>query len=163
MVEHSSVVERWNLVDTADLAVRLKSVLRRRIDGRPLPKDSDGDIGAGIDFLRQATGGGAIILGHLPETSSFEGTLSPLRWAADVRWASVRSEPRSKKEYTELVDTLKEFEQSLLAVREAIASNDKNAPESGEIEPVAIFFDCLGKILLQEADPVVREYSHSAE
>ena len=79
----NAMVERWNVIDSAAMAVAVESVLYRIEKGKPFPFDFDEAIEKGIAFLEVARTGGAIICGS-PESSEFTGTLSPLKWSTDV-------------------------------------------------------------------------------
>ena len=151
------MVERWNPIDSAAMAVSVEGLLYRIINGRPRPFDFEDALNYGIDFLREAGNGGAIICGTT-ESTGFDGTLSPFCWSTDayIEFAPKGSERRSDV-YEEVVDTLKEYRLLLESIRKGRIPKDTD-----KVEKVHSFFRTLADVLMKQADPTTRTYSHEA-
>lgn len=150
MVENT-MIEKWNVIDSADMAVSIQGIIQRKLNGKKMPFDYDESLEQGIDFLDEASTGGAIICGNV-STSGFVGTLSPLRWSTVVYIANAGkdSEERVYQNVTKALNNYKKLLQNM----------KNNQDVSGEILLEAnSFFSALADVLLREADPLTRTYS----
>ncbi len=154
------MVERWNPIDSAAMAVSVEGLLYRIIHEKPHPFDFEDALNYGIDFLREAGKGGAIICGRA-ESTGFDGTLSPFCWSTDayieVEFTPEGSGKRSDV-YDKVVTTLKEYRILL----ESIQRGDMPEDAKEKAEPVHNFFRTLADALMRQADPTARTYSHKA-
>lgn len=150
----NSMIERWNAIDSAKMAVSVESVLYRVLNNRNLPFDFDEALENGIAFLEEAKNGGAIICGS-PETSDFTGTLSPLK-------VCLRLQPSTETEeikfYKEVVIKLKEFKELLESVKEQ--RNIRSSEEQDAAKKAYVFFSALSNELIKQTDPTLETYSH---
>lgn len=151
------MVERWNPIDSAAMAVSVEGLLYRIINGRPKPFDSEDALNQGIDFLQEAGNGGAIICGNV-ESTGFDGTLSPFCWSTDayIEFAPEGLERRSDV-YEKVVATLKEYRLLLESIRE-----ERIPEDTDKVEKVHGFFRTLADALMRQADPTTRTYSREA-
>ena len=150
----NSVVERWNVIDSAEMAVGVEGVLYRELKKKPRPFDFDESLDSGIAFLHEASCGGAIICGT-SESQGFTGTLSPLSWSTDVY---IDVEPKQAGEadiYKKIVETLENYKELL----EKLKREEQIEYGSAILEKAHIFFKLLADILIRQADPVARTYS----
>ena len=74
----NAVVERWNPISSAEMAVGVEGVLHRELKRKPRPLDFEDSLNNGIAFLDEASQSGAIICGD-PAQTGFMCTLAPLR------------------------------------------------------------------------------------
>jgi len=152
----NAMVERWNIIDSAAMAVAVESVLYRLTKNKPLPFDVDEALKNGIGFLEEAQNGGAIICGE-PESSEFNGTLTPLVWSTNVY---INSQVSEEGMYKKVVATLKSFRDLLEKIRreqiEELSSKDDIEIANTAYE----FFHELAGELMKQADPVTESYSH---
>ena len=113
------MVERWNVIDSAAMAVSVEGLLYRIIHDRPRPYDFEDALDRGIDFLQEAGNAGAIICGT-GESSGFTGTLSALSWSMDacieIGFAPKESENRDDA-YKDVLSTLKEYKLLLETIK----------------------------------------------
>ena len=159
----NAMVERWNVIDSAAMAVAIESVLYRMVNGKPVPFDFNEAIKRGIAFLEVARDGGAIICGT-PESSAFTGTLSPLKWSTDVYMQIGGGEGEGEGEgeelalYKSVVVALKQY-RSLL---EKVEKKKKLESESDykTAQDAYTFFHELANELMKQADPITETYSH---
>lgn len=152
----NSMVERWNEIDSAKMAVSVESVLYRILNNKKLPFDFDEALENGIAFLEEAKNGGAIICGT-PETSEFTGTLSPLKISLR-RFETTRIDAEKEMEFYEsVVSKLKEYKSLLETVRE-----QKEIPKKARniAEAAHDFFYTLSNELIKQTDPTSKAYSH---
>lgn len=56
------IVEKWNVIDSAEMAVSVASVLYRLLNNKKLPFDFDEAMKRGIAFLEEAKKGGGYTL-----------------------------------------------------------------------------------------------------
>jgi len=149
------MVERWNPIDSAAMAVSVEGLLYRIIHEKPHPFDFEDALNYGIDFLREAGNGGAIICGTTKSTG-FDGTLSPFCWSTDayIEFAPEGPERRSDV-YKKVVATLKEYRLLLESIRRGRIPEDTN-----KVKKVYSFFQVLADVLMKQADPTTRTYSH---
>lgn len=151
------MVERWNVIDSAAMAVSVEGLLYRIINDKPQPFDFEDALNHGINFLREAGDGGAIICGT-PESTGFDGTLSPFCWSTDAYieiGLALESSERRSDVYEKVVTTLKEYRLLLESIREGHIPED-----TSEVTKVYSFFRMLAEALMKQADPTTRTYSH---
>lgn len=154
----NSVVEKWNSINSADMAVSLQGILNRKINNKSMPFDFDDSIEKGIEFLEEASTGGAIICGNV-ETNGFTGTLSPLRWSTVVY---VGIDPKTKNENEETI--YQGVTKALNEYKDLLEKLQKQEQVSNKIlEDAHSFFRALAEIFLREANPTTRTYSHMAK
>jgi len=155
------MVERWNPIDSARMAVSVKSVLYRLLNGKKPPFDFNEALDEGIAFLEEAQSGGAIICGN-PEASDFTGTLSPLRLSTTI-YLSVTSVSREEREielYQKIVDTLKSYKQLLENTKAKQKIEEKEKDTATEAYN---FFDTLSNALIRQTDPTSETYSRELQ
>ena len=151
----SSIVDRWNVIESAGMAVGVEGVLYRFINNKPSPFDFEESMKDGIDFLDEASNGGAIICGE-SLSSGFTGTLSPLRWSRDVYIGIEESQLEESEVYKNVVKTLRDFKVLL----EKIQRNEEIDSDSEAPMKAHQFFGGLASFLMRQADPVSKSYSH---
>ncbi len=151
----STIVDRWNVIESAGMAVGVEGVLYRIINDKPSPFDFEESLRDGIDFLEEASNGGAIICGE-SLSSGFTGTLSPLRWSRDVYIDIEESQLEESQVYKHVVKTLREFKDLL----EKIKEKEDIDSESETPKKAHQFFGGLASFLMRQADPVSKSYSH---
>lgn len=151
------MIERWNPIDSAAMAVSIEGLLYRILNGKPRPFDFEGALDSGIDFLEEAGNGGSIICGTA-ESTGFDGTLSPFCWSTDAYIEFAPEAPERRADiYQKVVATLKDYQLLLESIREG------NIPkETDKVEKVHSFFRKLADVLMKQADPTTRTYSHEA-
>ncbi len=153
----NAMVERWNPIDSARMAVSVESVLYRLLHKRPLPFDFDEALDEGIAFLEEAQSGGAIICG-MPETSEFTGTLSPLRLSTTI-YLSIGSAAQEEKKielYKKITNTLKQYKNLLEKAKE---EKTIKTEEQSKAEKAYEFFNALSNVLIKQTDPTSETYS----
>ena len=152
----NAMIERWNIIDSAAMAVAVESVLYRLTRNKPLPFDFDEALTNGIGFLEEAQNGGAIICGE-PESGEFNGTLTPLVWSTNIY---INSKPNEEEMYKKIVATLKSYRDLLEKIRR---EEIKELSADADIETAKTaydFFRQLARELIKQADPVTESYSH---
>jgi hypothetical protein len=152
-MRENSVVERWNVMNVAEMAVSVSSVLYRVINNRPMPFDFSESVEAGIEFLTEAADGGKIVCGVKP-SSGFTGTLSPLNWATPICLDFVGG--ANKK-----ADVYKSITTLLTGYKEVLKKIEKNEryQDTDKAKEVHKFFRLLADILIQRVDPVSESYT----
>ena len=146
-----AVVEKWNPISSAEMAVGVKGALYRALNGKPRPFDFVESLEKGIDFLAEASDGGAIICGETPKRG-FTGTLSPFT-------LTMRFVPGDRQEfdetdyYRQVVRTLRSYQSVLDDLR-----NDKEV-KPDVLENAHKFFDDIAVIMMREADPITKNVS----
>jgi hypothetical protein len=149
----NSMVERWNIIDTAEMAVGLESVLSRYLREKPMPFDCLESLERGIEFLEEACNGGAIVCGSV-QTSGFTGTLSPLRWSTRIVTRTSNETDEEMAIYKKVIDMLNLYKTMLKGIKEG-----KQKPDSSIVENAQYFFSTLADTLMREADPLTSSYS----
>ena len=127
----------WELIDIADVAVRVASHLRQRKVGHV--SSDDESVVKAIEFLEKAADGGNFMsTGQLkPETP----TLRPLNWAVDI-YEKLELQHSGQSVYQELAEYLTEILFSLNTLRKG------NIPEDvAELDGPIEFFTGLGRML----------------
>jgi len=150
------MVERWNIIDSAAMAVAVESVLYRLTKNKPLPFDVDEALKNGIGFLEEAQNGGAIICGE-PESSEFTGTLTPLVWSTNIY---INSGPSEVGMYKKVVATLKSYRDLLEKIRKEQIKELSSENDIDTANNAYRFFHELAGELMKQADPVTESYSH---
>lgn len=149
----STMIDRWNVINAARMAVGVEGVLSRIMRKKPMPFDFDESIDEGIAFLDEAEKGGSILCGNLA-TCGFSGTLSPLNLSTEIL---IRFNPQDEKD-----DLYKEIVSFLAKYKEVLGNIKKGESESNsakDLEPVCLFFKSLGNIMLSQADPINKTFS----
>lgn len=151
----SSVIDQWNIIEAADMAVSVASVLDRLVHNKRLPFDTNEALAQGIAFLEEAQNGGAVICGS-QIADGFTGTLSPLRWSTDVyiRFTSEGAAGQDTKWYDGVLKTLRQYQDVLTKLKQNKEVEDREVAERARD-----FFEALGDLLLSQADPSTRTYS----
>lgn len=152
----NAMVERWNIIDSAAMAVAVESVLYRLTKNKPLPFDVDEALKNGIGFLEEAQNGGAIICGE-PESNEFNGTLTPLVWSTNIY---SKSKPSDEKMYSKIVATLKRYRDLLEKIRREEVKALSSQADIETANTAYEFFHELAGELMKQADPVTESYSH---
>ena len=152
----NAMVERWNVIDSAAMAVSVESVLYRLINNKPLPFDVDEALKNGIGFLEEAQNGGAIICGE-PESSEFNGTLTPLVWSTNIY---INSKPSEEGMYKKIVATLKSYRDLLEKIKMGEVKKLSSEADLKTANSAYGFFHELASELMKQADPVTESYSH---
>ncbi len=147
------MVDRWNVIDAAAMAVGVEGLLSRVLHNKPRPFDFDEALIRGIEFLREASTGGAIICGN-PPNNGFTGTLSPLCWSTDAYIEIRPNQNQATNVYPEIVKALKSYEELLNKLRSG------QAYSKAEAQSALDFFHALAEILSEQADPATKRYSH---
>lgn len=153
----NAMVERWNVIDSAAMAVAVESVLYRLTKNKPLPFDVDEALKNGIGFLEEAQNGGAIICGE-PESSEFNGTLTPLVWSTNI-YINI-SKPSEEGMYKKIVATLKSYRDLLEKIRKEEVKELGSKADIETAKTAYDFFHQLARELMKQADPVTESYSH---
>jgi len=147
--------KRWNTEDSLEMALGVRRALESVLRKEDPPSKCRSHLNKGITFLDEAKGGEALISGLSEEANSFNGTFLPLCLATDVRIRFV-GEAASKNEDKKIGELLSSYKNALLQIKEK-AAQSKIEPEI--IKEMAGFFEVLSKVLLQQADPMMKEYS----
>ena len=150
------MIEKWNVIDSAEMAVSVDAALYRLLNDKKRPFDFDEAIERGIAFLEEAREGGAILCGS-PETSDFTGTLSPMRWSTDV-YLTIDAGKEEMELYNDVVSTLASYKELLQKIKNEekldVDSDSNLAVEARQ------FFRTLATVLMEQADPLTETYSH---
>jgi len=152
----NAMVERWNVIDSAAMAVAVESVLYRLTKNKPLPYDVDEALEDGIGFLEEAQNGGAIICGE-PESNEFNGTLTPLVWSTNIY---INTKPSEEGMYKKIVATLKSYRDLLERIRKEEVKELSSKADIEVANTAYDFFRELARELMKQADPVTESYSH---
>ena len=137
------------IVELADVSVRVTSQLRAFKSGRPVRDFAS--IENANAFLNAAIEGGQFVF--TGNAAGLQSTLNPLNWAADVRFqTSSMSGPRAVEleEYERLVAYLQQIRETLEKVQQ------QNATDSDRLDDSILFFQQLGKTLGTRADQKMR-------
>jgi len=137
----------------------------RLTKNKPLPFDVDEALKNGIGFLEEAQNGGAIICGE-PESSEFNGTLTPLVWSTNIYINSktniyINSKPSSEEGmYKKIVATLKSYRDLLEKIKMEEVKKLSSKADLVTANSAYDFFHELASELMKQADPVTESYSH---
>jgi len=147
--------ERWNTEDSLEMALGVRRALESVLRKEDPPLKCRNLLDKGITFLDEAKGGEALISGSPEEADSFNGTFLPLCLATDVRIRFV-GDAASEGKNNRIGELLNSYKNALLQVKNE-KSKSKIEPE--KLKEIASFFEVLSKLLLQQADPMMKEYS----
>lgn len=137
------------IVELADVSVRVASQLRAFKNGRPV-RDSQSLENAEA-FLEAAIEGGQFV--STGNAAGLQSSLSPLNWAADVRFPTTTGSslhPDDLAEYERLVEFLQKVRGTLNKVQR------QESPDSDGLDDSILFFQQLGKTLGTRADQKMR-------
>ena len=145
--------ERWNTEDALEMALGVRRVLDSVMRKEAPPSECKKLLKKGISFLDEAKGGEALISGSPEEDDSFNGTFLPLCLATDVciKFTNGNSNSGEQKRIGELLNGYKETLQQI--------KNSKGSVGQIKLREIASFFEALSKLLLQQADPMMKDYS----
>jgi hypothetical protein len=149
--------ERWNTGDSLEMAVGVRRAVESVLRQKDPPSDCLGFLERGITFLDEAKAGEALICGGPVEADSFNGTFLPLCLATDVyiRFVGGTGSDGEGKKIGELLNQYKE------SLREIKEKGPKSKIRSELLKEIASFFEALSRLLLQQADPTMKEYSQT--
>jgi len=147
--------ERWNTEDSLEMALGVRRALESVLRKEDPPPKCRSLLDKGITFLDEAKGGEALISGLSEEADSFNGTFLPLCLATDVRIRFI-GEAASKDENNKIGELLDSYKNVLLQIKKK-KSKSKINPE--KLKEITHFFEDLSELLLQQADPMMKEYS----
>ena len=147
--------ERWNTEDALEMALGVRRALDSVMRKETPPTQYGQVLEKGISFLDEAKGGEALISGSPEEADSFNGTFLPLCLATDVciKFTNGTSNTGGQERIGELLNGYKE---ALQQIRE---KNSKGNVKLKRLKEIASFFEALSKLLLQQADPMMKDYS----
>lgn len=148
--------ERWNTKDSVEMAIGLRRALASVIAGKGVPSECQSFLERGIEFLNEANGGGALISGNLEEADSFNGTYMPLCLANDVYISFVGGRLDEHQRYSEIRGLFTNYINALEKVK---IKGQGSGIEPSMLRDIGQFFKVLCDLLLQQADPMAREYS----
>ncbi len=150
--------ERWNTKDSVEMAIGLRRALASTIVGKAVPDEYQSFLERGIEFLNEANGGGALISGQLEGADSFNGTLEPLCLANDVYISFVGGKLDEHQKYSKVRGLFTDYINALEKVK---TNGQSSGIEPSKLRDIAQFFKVLCDLLLQQADPITREYSQA--
>jgi len=150
--------EKWNTQDSVEMAIGVRRALANVMAGKDVPSECRSSLERGIEFLNEAKGGGALISGQLQDADSFNGTFSPLCLANDVYISFVGDKLDESKRYDEVQSV---FIKYINALEEVKAKESRSTVKQDTIKEMAQFFKVLCELLLQQADPMMSEYSRA--
>lgn len=149
--------ERWNTSESLDMALGVRRAIDSILSQRRLPAECKTQLQKSVEFLNEARGGSAILAGTLTEADSFTG-FSPLCLAIDVlirfKGSSVDESKDAKK-----ISVL--FQNYINALQQVEKGGNKPAVNKKMLQEIAQFFEVLTDLLLQQADPITKEFSHA--
>jgi hypothetical protein len=150
--------QAWDTVDTADVAVRVASQLRRMKKGAKV--EDPAAIQRAIDFLDEAKRGGAIMAGEPAVTSGFGGELRPLNWATDA----YLSQP-DKSDSPELTsDDYKDIQNYLDRIQSTLEHvTSRGYGAESPIDDAVHFFEGLAEVLASRVDQRMMHYDPFSE
>lgn len=152
-MQDNAVVEKWNPISSAEMAVGVKGVLYRVLKDKRHPFDFKDALEKGIDFLGEASDGGAIICGDTPKTN-FTGTLAP--FTITTRYIPGSTQGLEETEfYRRVVTTLRSYK----ALLDDLLNNNQEGVNKDKLQNAHEFFSAIAKIMMQEADPVLKSVS----
>lgn len=148
--------ERWNTSESLDMALGVRRAIASILSQRRLPAECKTQLQKSVEFLNEAKGGSAVLAGTLSEADSFTGTFSPLCLAIDVyiRFAGETKDARKVK-------VGKLFQDYIDALQQVEKGRNKPVVNKNMLQQIAQFFEVLTDLLLQQADPMTKEFSHA--
>ena len=144
------------LVQFADIAVRVASQLRLLKAGRPFT-DPD-SLHLGLEFVEKATNGGSFMSKKFAQFSG--GSLRPLNWATDAyletsgRKDQAQAEASQATDYSAIVRYLEDIASSLNSL-----INGQISGINLDLDAMILFFEVLGETLGVRADQQNRRVS----
>jgi hypothetical protein len=146
--------ERWNTEDVLEMALGIRRALDSVIRKESPPSECGEFLEKGISFLDEVKGGEALISGSPEEADSFNGTFLPLCLATDV-WIKIKNGTSSNGKQKKIGELLNGYKEKL----QQISGEDSSNVEPKGLQGINSFFEALSKLLLQQADPMMKEYS----
>lgn len=150
--------ERWNPDETVEMALGIRRAIGCVMRKEEPPPECYGSLEKGVQFMSEVKGGYALILGTHEEADSFNGTFSPLCLANDV-YINFSGGSQDKKENSQIINQLfSKYKETLEKLRD---ENLRRGIEQRTLGEIGHFFEILCDLLLQQADPIFKEYSES--
>jgi hypothetical protein len=147
--------ERWNTEDALEMALGVRRALDSVMRKETPSSECEELLNKGISFLDEAKGGEALISGSYEEADSFNGTFLPLCLATDVCIRFING-TSCKGEQKKIGDLLNGYKKILQQIRK---KKSKGKVQPVKLKEIASFFEVLSKLLLQQADPMMKDYS----
>jgi len=148
--------ERWSTDESLDMALGVRRAIDCVLSNRQPPAECGPQLQKGVDFLSEAKGGFALVTGKLTGADSFNGTFSPLCLTNDVYIRFRKASLDETEETSKVGVLLDEYKSALECVkREEL----EVSVERDMLKDIAQFFEVLTDLLLQQADPMTREFS----
>ncbi len=148
--------ERWNSIDSAEMALGIQRVVDSVMRQEELPLEYREFLERGIEFLDEAEAGSALISGTpLEQTDSFKGTFSPLCMATDV-YITFKDAPDKSDDYKQVSVLLNGYKTILTGIKDA---GTRHEPDQKQLKEIGSFFGVLFDLLSRQADPITKEYS----
>lgn len=148
--------EKWNTQDSVEMAIGVRRALASVMVGKAVPSECCNSLDRGIEFLNEAKGGGALISGQPQDADSFNGTFSPLCLANDVYISFRGGGLDEHQRYDEVREVFTTYINTLKKVKVEGGGIEQNI-----LKEMGQFFKVLCDLLLQQADPMTREYSRA--
>lgn len=147
--------ERWNTEDSLEMSLGVRRAVESVMRQTNPPSECTEHIDKAISFLEEAKGGEALISGAKEEADSFNGTFLPLCLATDVCIRFVSGTPNSCED-KKIGELLNQYKETLGQIKK---KGSKGNIEMAKLKEIASFFEALSRLLLQQADPMMKEYS----
>ena len=148
--------ERWNTEDSLEMALGVRRAVESVMRQKNPPSECTELLNKAINFLEEAKGGEALISGTPEEADSFNGTFLPLCLATDVCIRFVNG-TQNRSEGKKIGELLNQYKETLKQIKER---GTKGNIETAKLKEISSFFEALSRLLLQQADPMMKEYSH---
>lgn len=148
--------EKWSTDASLNMALGVRRAIDSVLNGKKPPAECKPQIQSGVEFLREAQGGSAVMTGTLTEADSFTGTFSPLCLAIDVY---IRFTKKSEKQSANGQKLSGLFQSYIEALQQLADETDKTDLTIEKLQEIAGFFEVLTDVLLQQADPMTKDYS----
>jgi hypothetical protein len=150
--------ERWNTEDCLGMALGIRRTIDSLIRKQEPTSESTQLLHEGIRFLDEAKAGRALISGVLDEAESFNGTFLPLCLAINVCVSFKNASPESGETDGEVGTLLTNYKNALEQIEN---KGLQSKIDQSTLDEIAGFFEALSNLLLQQADPLIKEYSRS--
>ena len=147
--------ERWNTSESLDMALGVRRAIESILSIKSFPAECKIQLKKSIEFLNEAKGGSAVLAGTLTEADSFTG-FSPLCLAMDVL---IRFKESSLDESKDAKKISVLFQNYINALQQVRNKGKKVAVGKRMLKEIAQFFEVLTDLLLQQSDPMTKEYS----
>lgn len=147
--------ERWNAEDLLEMSIGVRRAVDSVMRKKDPPSECRGLLDKSITFLDEAKGGEALISGVPEEADSFNGTFLPLCLATDVCIKFI-SETPNRGEDKKIGELLNQYKETLEQIKK---KGSKSNIEPAKLKEIGSFFEALSKLLFQQADPMMKEYS----